>query len=561
MEFLKKKAVYIAVILLASIGGFIYYSSSKEEVVVRYTTSLAEKSTIVSSLSGTGQIASESKIELKPESSGKITSLSVSVGQAVKSSQVIATIDQKNALVSYNQAVVALKNAEANYKKIIAGAVGADVEMAKNSITSAEQSVKNAQINVDRVKQQQDTAVTNARRALFNSGMSAVPANNNLSTAIPTISGSYTGTVEGEYRITLYMSGSGMRYLAQGIESYDGTINAASPTKIGNLGLYIQFPSTINVADSWIISIPNKQASNYVTNFNAFATAEQNRITAIENAEQSVVNAEMNLAQAKLSLEQKIEAATPEEVESAQVQIESARVQLQSAQNTLASTVIRAPFDGQIATVGARTGEQVSTGSVIATLITKQQVAKISLNEVDAARVAKGQKVTLIFDAVDELSLTGHVASINPIGTVSQGVVSYEVTIGLDTQDDRIKDGMSVTAAIMIDTKTDVIAVPSSAVKTQGGASYVEVFSKDATFTSVPGQTGMVASEAPVRVSVETGITSDTSVEIVSGISENDIIVVQTIAGSTAQAPASAGSSLRIPGLTGGTTRGAAQPR
>ena len=77
------------------------------------------------------------------------------------------------------------------------------------------------------------------------------------------------------------------------------------------------------------------------------------------------------------------------------------------------------------------------------------------MNEVDAAKISVGNKTTLTFDATEDLTLTGKVAQIDTIGTVEQGVVSYKVKIAFDTQDERIKPGMTANASIQ---KSDRIA-------------------------------------------------------------------------------------------------------
>ncbi|MDD5433706.1 MAG: hypothetical protein PHE77_03610, partial [Candidatus Pacebacteria bacterium] len=61
-------------------------------------------------------------------------------------------------------------------------------------------------------------------------------------------------------------------------------------------------------------------------------------------------------------------------------------------------------------------------------------MAEISLNEVDVAKVKIGQRAIITFDAIDELEITGKVEDVDTIGTVSQGVVSYNVKIIFDTQ-------------------------------------------------------------------------------------------------------------------------------
>ena len=145
-------------------------------------------------------------------------------------------------------------------------------------------------------------------------------------------------------------------------------------------------------------------------------------------------------------------------------------------------------------------------------LITKQQLATISLNEVDITKIKLGQKATLSFDAVEDLSLTGKVAEIDTLGTVTSGVVNYDVTIVFDTQDERIKPGMSVSVNIITDLKIDVLMVPNSAIKTQNDLTYVELM-KDSIPTLQP---------------IETGITNDVDTEVISCLKENDEIITQT---------------------------------
>ncbi len=170
-----------------------------------------------------------------------------------------------------------------------------------------------------------------------------------------------------------------------------------------------------------------------------------------------------------------------------------------------------------IAELNVKKGDSISSGAAIATLITKQQIAEIALNEVDAARVKIGQKATLTFDAVDNLSITGEVAEIDTLGTVSQGVVSYNVKIAFDVQDERIKPSMSVSVDIITESKRDVLLVPTSAVKSSASGSYVET----------------LVNNQPQRKTVTTGSSNDTMIEIIDGLQENERIITQTISASS----------------------------
>ena len=209
---------------------------------------------------------------------------------------------------------------------------------------------------------------------------------------------------------------------------------------------------------------------------------------------------------------------------------------LLDARQKLADYFIRAPFDGVIAVVNVEKGYSVSASTVVTTIITKQRTAKIAFNEVDVAKVKIGQKVTLTFDAIEGLSISGEVAEIDSIGTVSQGVVNYNVKIVFDTQDDRVKPGMSVSAAVITDVKQDVLLVPNSAVKSDGNGQYVE----------------FLINNAPQSQSVEAGLSNDTMTEIKSGIKEGDKIVIQTITVAIQTQTTQSSTGFRIPGLGGG---------
>ena len=162
-----------------------------------------------------------------------------------------------------------------------------------------------------------------------------------------------------------------------------------------------------------------------------------------------------------------------------------------------------------------------------------------------------GQKATLTFDAIDGYSVTGKVIEIDTIGTVSQGVVIYNVKIGFDTSDTRVKPGMSVNASVITDVKQDIILVPNSAVKTQGTEQYVEVLPLSQITVAGTSTTAVIT---PERRIVTTGIANDTMTEILSGIDVGENVVTRTIlptTQTTTPTQSTGGTGFRIPGLGG----------
>lgn len=211
------------------------------------------------------------------------------------------------------------------------------------------------------------------------------------------------------------------------------------------------------------------------------------------------------------------------------------------AKNLLSDYYVLAPFDGTVATITGKLGDIAST--TLGTIITKQKIASITLNEVDVSKISLGQKATLTFDAVDGLSIAGEVVEIDGVGTVTSGVVSYKVKISFSTDDVRVKPGMSVSSAIITKIAQNVLTVPNSAIKAKNSVSYVEMFDT-ALRTPILGVQGSTSITPPRQQTVEVGVSNDTTTEIVSGLKEGDIVVSKTITNTVANTTSSVPSLL-----------------
>lgn len=367
-------------------------------------------------------------------------------------------------------------------------------------------------------------------------------------------------------------------------ETYDTVKNIAESVKsVNNLIQFYEDKLTATslkpavLADSHLASLNSytgKTNSHLASLFSAknaiqadkdaIASAASDLQTMSQNNPFDLAAAQASVKEREISLEKLKEGADALDIKSQELAIQQRQNALLDAQQKLADYTIRAPFDGQVAKLGVKVGDAASPSAAVATLITNKQVAELSVNEVDAAKIKIGQKATLTFDAIDGLSIAGEVASIDTLGAVSQGVVSYTVKIIFGTQDARVKPGMSVSAEIIVDAKQDVLTIASSAVKTSGGEYYVEapgnlvgVNQSSAGAASI--SSGIVLTQSPARQIVEVGLSSDTATEIISGLKEGDQVVVRTItptAAAATQAPSLFGGANRSSG-GGNVIRGA----
>lgn len=261
------------------------------------------------------------------------------------------------------------------------------------------------------------------------------------------------------------------------------------------------------------------------------------------SAQSSLESAKTNVTSAKASLKDEQESATSthQDTLSNEAKVDSAKAAVASAQQNLASAEanlaynqeqagyrnVTSPINGTVNEVNVKNGDDLSriTGSgsnaqaaiVIGDMSSLE--AQVQVNEVDISNVKIGQQATMTFDALPGFTATGKVLTIDSLGTVTQGVVTYNVTIGFDHLDPKIKPGMSVTANIITATQTNVLTVPLGAVKTDSsGQTYVEVLKN--------GQ--------PEQINVQTGASNNTDIVITSGLNPGDEVVTQTITPGTA---------------------------
>ncbi len=282
--------------------------------------------------------------------------------------------------------------------------------------------------------------------------------------------------------------------------------------------------------------------SVYVKNNQEVSKGELIALLDSEDAQKSVRNAELDLESAQNKYDQvkkdyDHDIATKYDKESQKIAVEQKKNALADAKEKLNDYYIRAPFAGVVTGLSVSAGDSISRTDILASVITTESQALISLNEVDAVRVKVGDKAMLAFDALPNVSIAGEVSKIDTIGQSSQGVVSYGAEIAFDSQNELLKPGMSISASVITQVKQDTLLIPAGAVKNDDSSGYyVEILSGG----------------VPQRKKVEVGMSNDTEMEIVSGLSSGDEVVTQTINSSNATSAAKTNTtSTRIPGLGG----------
>ena len=194
--------------------------------------------------------------------------------------------------------------------------------------------------------------------------------------------------------------------------------------------------------------------------------------------EGKIDEAQLLLEQVEQSLD-KAKEKSKSRVWSLPLSVKLAELQLDQAQAELDKTIITASFDGVVAAVYIKEGQQLSAMTYANPAISLIDPSEIKMNgvidEIDVPRVKPGQEAIVILDALPDKEVKGRITFISPASTTEMGVVFYKTTITLENPDEELKDGMSATAEIIIEQHNDVLLIPNRAIQGSWENPFVEV--------------------------------------------------------------------------------------
>ena len=259
---------------------------------------------------------------------------------------------------------------------------------------------------------------------------------------------------------------------------------------------------------------------------------------------QAAVNLALeSLADAVATLEE-YNAVDQLDIELKQAEVVAAQATLETATADLESATLRAPFDGIVVVVNIESGEQVNANTE-AIGIADPSVVEVSgsVDEIDVLFLQEGARAAVNLEALGTQTLPGTVSSIATAGTSQQGVVTYPVTIRVESSaSNQLPEGLSATAQVVIREQTDSLLIPLQALYGSVQSPIVRV----------------VNGENTVERQVSLGISDDFWIVVEDGLAEGEFISMEVVGSSTSQF-GGIGATFRAVGGFGG--RGGGPPR
>ncbi len=558
--------IVMATVFLAYWGISVLNDNSAE---IRYVLAAVERGNLVVSVTGSGQVSASNQIEIKPKVSGDVVYVGVKSGEEVAAGALIAQLNTRDAQKAVRDAEANLESAKIALAKLKKPADTLSLVQAENSAAQAEENLKKdydeAFDNIANTFLDLPAIVSGLQDVLY--GKSVMSGQDNIAAYTDMVKSYNNSAVNIKndtvnkhiaarnsydktfalYKIATRSSDiAAIENLAS--ESYEAVKKVADAVKSASnlLGLVKKELSERNLNIPAGLTTHQSSLADYTTKINSHLSSLSDSISAIENNKRAVAEKTEALVDVK-------KGADDLDLSAQELAVKQKENALEDAREKLADYYIRAPLAGAIAKLDIKKPDNVSVNDIVAIIITPQKFAEIALNEVDVAQIKIGQKVKLTFDAVEDLRLVGEVAELDLIGVMEQGVVTYNVKIAFDAADERIKPGMSVSADIVTEVKENILLVPNGAIKTENRRRYVELPAKPAIGSASPR--GVVLAESPRRIDVQTGVSNDRFIEIVSGLSEGDQIIVRTISPQNTTATQQAPSLFGQPRGVGGGTR------
>lgn len=199
---------------------------------------------------------------------------------------------------------------------------------------------------------------------------------------------------------------------------------------------------------------------------------------------------------------------SPEEYDQVVTRLETARAQADSDQIQLGYTEIKAPFSGLVVTRYIHYAEQVNAGAPLFRVSDfRPLLCPIQIPERDLPKIEVGQPAYLTLEAWPGERFPAKVLRVRPVVDAATGTV--RVTLEVETRD-RLRPGMFARVFVETETRSDSMVVPKSALSLE----------------SIGDTLYVAEGDSASRRDVQLGFKEGDSVEVLSGVSEGEMVIV-----------------------------------
>lgn len=518
-------------------------------------------------ISGSGNIVAVDSFNIVPKKGGEIIFLPFAEGDVVRKDTLLAQLDSQEIERQLRDTKSSLENQLNNLEKLKLSKINLE-----NNLKKLENEYQDLKTNNDLRKNYENNinllnsfyadipeALKNVDNIFFNKDFKDSSLNNNLEYYLSYFNRNYSEESQRirrdfndlKNRFTNISSEFNKLNIKEGEvnfklikESYDFIVDFQNIIKNALDSIRkIKEDVSLNKANhiyADLIDSHFNSLKKYYDSLNNYGQSLLSFINQINSLESNLNQLSIDIENTKLNIKQ-----SETDIKNLEIGIEQTKNKIADLQSDLEDYKIYSPINGIVNTLNFKKGDTISSGATLMTIVSTDKIAEIKLNEVDIADVKVGQKAVLTFDALPGLKISGKVIQINPIGEISQGVVSYVVKIALQDSKE-VKIGMTVNADIVVQSKDNVLIIPNQAIRTDQDRKYVEVPDEkdlsilDQKYSKMNNNSISWRSkqtERPINIDlkyppqirfVKTGLSDGTNTEILEGLEEGNWIIVKS---------------------------------
>lgn len=505
--------------------------------------------TLSAEASASGQLVPQRKAALSLSSAGRVESVPVSVGDAVKAGDVLVQLEKDALERAVRTAEQTLIIQEANLASLLKGATQAEIEAAQAAVLSAqtqlddllagptEEELAAAKAAVASAKAQLEELLAGPSESELLQARAALAS----AQANEQIEAKQYAAIEQQLLVARQQLSLAEIDLESAKYFYDALKNdwqhkdyadfspeaetykdaqAAYTIALARYNLtaanindstYRSTQAQVAQAQLNLTRLTDQNPVDLASAREQMIQAEANLASLTEDKTPQIASARSQLAQAQANLANLLERASAEQIAIAEAQVEQARIALANAQARLDDAVLVAPFDGVITAVHVSAGEWAS-GQAVELTDTDSMEVVLEMDEIDIGSIWVGQTTIITLEAWPDEELQGEVAVIAPSASAQSDIVTYQVHVKLQAGDLPLRSGMTANAQLITSRRDNVLLVANRAITADRNAGKYYVYRQEG--------------DQVAKVEVGIGLRDGSYTEIVSGIQEGDKLIV-----------------------------------
>jgi len=489
---MRKWIIVIIVVVAVAVGVFAWSRIRSRNLAAaqgEFQTVSLEQGDLTATVGATGVVHANQTANLNWQTTGTLETVNVREGDGVSTGQVLAELDQN----SLSQSVILAQADLVSAKKAMDDLLNSNLQAAQalQALEQAEQALEDA-LDPDQARARAGEALATAVKAVEE-------AERLVRNAQSPASQSYIDEAKAQVVLAKEaLDRAKERYAPYENKPEDNltraqllsAVSAAQQRYDAAVRILNSLQGTASETDQAIAEANLAKAQAQLTQ----AQREWDRVKdGVSPADIALLEAQVD--DARREWERLKDGPAPEDIAAAEARVTAAQAAIDQAH-------LVAPFDGIVTVVESKPGDQVSPGTLAFRLDDLSRLlVDVQVSEVDINRIQPGQDVRVVFDAILDREYQGTVTEVALVGTSSQGVVDFTVTVELTGADEFVKPGMTAAVNIVVDKLSNVPLIPNRAVRVQEGQRVVYV----------------LRNGRPEPVEVTLGASSDTMSQLLEG--------------------------------------------